>query len=65
MPCEHLRKLYQVCQDHELRISSSDVVRITCQKCAEVEVCPDMLTDEYEARQQETPEPESKQMSDL
>ena len=51
MPCEHLRKLYQLCQDHELKISSSDVVRITCHQCAEVEVCPDMLSDEYEARQ--------------
>ena len=53
MPCEHLRKLYQLCQDHELKISSSDVVRITCRQCAEVEVCPDMLSDEYEARQRQ------------
>ncbi len=53
MPCEHLRKFYQLCQDNELKISSSDVIRITCQKCAEIEVCPDMLTDEYVARQQE------------
>lgn len=53
MPCEHLRKFFQLCQDNELKISSSDVIRITCQKCAEIEVCPDMLTDEYDARQTE------------
>ena len=54
MTCEHLRQLYQLCQNHHLTISSSDVIRITCKECQEIEVCPAMLTDEYEARQSET-----------
>ena len=54
MTCEHLRKLYQLCQSQELKISSADVVRIVCKQCQEVEVCPSMMTDEYNARQSET-----------
>ena len=52
MTCKHLRQLYQLCQTHDLKISSTDVVRFTCKECDEVEVCPSMLTDEYEARQE-------------
>jgi hypothetical protein len=55
MTCIHLRQLYQLCQTNELKISSSDVVRIACRQCEEVETCPSMLSDEYEARK---PEPE-------
>jgi hypothetical protein len=55
MTCEHLRQLYQLCQDHELKISSSDVVRIKCKECEQIEVCPAMLTDEYEAREGSLP----------
>ena len=51
MTCKHLRELYQLCQDNNLTISSSDVVRIACQKCQEVEVCPSMMVSEYDARQ--------------
>lgn len=36
-----------------MTISSSDVVRIACRECEEIEVCPSMLSDEYEARQTE------------
>ena len=53
MTCEHLRKLYQLCQQHDLKITSSDVVRIKCSECEEIEVCPAMLTDEYDARMAE------------
>jgi hypothetical protein len=51
MTCQHLRQLYQLCQDNHLKISSSDVIRIVCRECEEVEVCPSMMTDEYEARE--------------
>jgi len=52
MTCVHLRKLYQLCQDHDLRIqlSGSDLVRIVCRQCDEQEVCPSTLTDEYDAK---------------
>jgi hypothetical protein len=48
MTCIHLRKLYQLCQDEHLRIGGSDLVRIVCHQCGEQEVCPSLLTDEYE-----------------
>ena len=51
MACVHLRQLYKLCQDHELKISGSDVIRVVCQQCGEQEVCPATLTDEYDARQ--------------
>ena len=58
MTCEHLRKLYQLCQDHDLKISSTDVVRVMCKECEEIEVCPAMLTDEYEGRTTDEAKPE-------
>ena len=53
MTCEHLRQLFQLCQKNELKISSSEVVRVMCTQCQQIEVCPSMLTDEYDARQPE------------
>lgn len=60
MTCEHLQQLYQLCRDNELKISSSDVIRIACKECEEIEVCPSILTDEYEARATETDKPTDK-----
>jgi hypothetical protein len=50
--CVHLRKLYEVCHDNDLRIqlTDSELVRIVCRQCGEQEVCPSTLTDEYDAR---------------
>ena len=45
MPCIHLRQLYDLCEKHELRISSPDAIRIVCRQCEEQEVCPSSLTD--------------------
>ena len=45
MPCIHLRELYDLCEKHELRISSHDAIRIMCRQCEEQEVCPSSLTD--------------------
>jgi hypothetical protein len=52
MTCVHLRRLYELCHDNDLRIqlTSSDLVRIVCRQCGEQEVCPSTLTDEYDAR---------------
>lgn len=51
MPCVHLKELYDLCQEHQLRfqLSGSDLVRIVCRECQEQDVCPSVLTDEYEA----------------
>ena len=45
MPCIHLKELYELCEKHELRISSDDAVRVVCRQCEEQEVCPTALTD--------------------
>ena len=47
--CHHLKELYQLCESNQIRIGSSDLVRITCRKCDEVETCPSVLMDEYDA----------------
>lgn len=48
MPCIHLKKLYQLCEQTGLKLSSSDLIRISCRECGEVEVCPSVLLDEFE-----------------
>ena len=53
MPCIHLQKLYALCQEHDLKfqLSGTDLVRIVCRECGEQEVCPSVLTDEYDAQE--------------
>jgi hypothetical protein len=50
MPCKHLHELYALCQSHQLKLSSSDLIRIVCPKCGVEEVCPSMLMEHYEAQ---------------
>lgn len=50
MTCVHLRELYQLCQEHDLKLGGSDLIRVVCNQCGEQEVCPSTLTDEYDAR---------------
>lgn len=53
MSCVHLQKLFQLCQENELRISSSDLVHVVCDRCQKDEVCPTLLFQQYEARHPE------------
>ncbi len=53
MTCVHLRQLYKLCEDHELKLGSSDLIRVVCNQCGEQEVCPSTMTDEYDARQRQ------------
>ena len=46
MTCIHLRELYQLCRNENLKLSSSDLIHIVCQQCGEQEVCPSLLTKE-------------------
>ena len=48
MTCVHLRQLYQLCQENDLKISGSDLLHIVCKQCEKEEVCPSVLLDEYE-----------------
>lgn len=56
MTCIHLQQLYQLCQSNDLKITSSDVVRIACRQCEEIETCPSVLSAEYEAREMDSHE---------
>ncbi len=51
MPCEHLKQLYDLCNKHELQLSSSDLIRIMCPQCHVEEICPSVHLSEYEARE--------------
>ncbi|MCC6491822.1 MAG: hypothetical protein IT424_02250 [Pirellulales bacterium] len=51
MPCIHLQQLYKLCQDYDLKLGSSDLVRVVCNQCGEQEVCPSTLMDEYDAKE--------------
>jgi hypothetical protein len=50
MTCVHLQQLHKLCHEHDLKLSSSDLIHIVCQQCGEQEVCPSTLTDEYDAK---------------
>ena len=54
MSCKHLQQLYTLCAQHDLKLSATDLIRVTCQQCGEVEVCPSVLMDEYDAKQERT-----------
>ena len=62
MTCVHLKALYQLCHEHDLRFSGTDLVRIYCRECNAEEVCPSVLTDEYDAAQ--TDDSEDKKSAD-
>jgi hypothetical protein len=50
MTCVHLRQLYKLCEDHDLKLSGSDLIRVVCNQCGEQEVCPSTLASEYDAK---------------
>lgn len=50
MACTHLKQLFQLCEENELKLSGSDLIRVVCGQCGEQEVCPSTLTEEYDAR---------------
>lgn len=59
MTCKHLRELFDKCREHNLKLSSSDLIRIVCPQCGVEEVCPSVLYEEYDARHHEEAEQES------
>jgi len=61
MTCKHLKELYDTCLRHNLKLSSTDLIRIMCPQCGEEEVCPSVLSDEYEGRQHGADKPENRQ----
>jgi hypothetical protein len=63
MTCVHLKKLFDLCSEEDLKIGGSDLVRIVCKQCGEQEVCPSVLMEEYEAQHPEEPDPEATEES--
>ncbi len=53
MPCVHLKQLYKLCQENEIKIGGLDVVRIVCKQCNVKDVCPSVLADEFDAQSNE------------
>ena len=45
MGCVHLQRLYQLCTENHLKLSSSDLVHFVCEQCNRQEVCPSNLMD--------------------
>jgi len=50
MVCTHLKELYDLCEEHQIRIGGSDLIRIVCKQCDQDETCPSVLMDEYDSR---------------
>lgn len=53
MVCTHLRELYDLCQKNQLRLGSSDLIRVVCKQCNQEETCPSVLMDEYDSTYRE------------
>jgi hypothetical protein len=51
MTCIHLQHLYKLCQEHDLKLGGSDLIRLVCRQCGAQEVCPSTLMDEYDLKQ--------------
>jgi hypothetical protein len=48
MPCIHLTQLIQLCEQTQVRLSSSDLIHIVCKQCEKQEVCPSALLDDFD-----------------
>lgn len=48
MTCVHLRKLYELCEQNDIKLSSAELVHVVCTQCGQKEVCPSMLMEEIE-----------------
>ena len=53
MPCKHLHELIEMCERNNLKLSSSDLIRMVCPSCGVEEECPSTLCDEYDATHRE------------
>lgn len=50
MTCTHLQQLFHLCQQNDLKLSSSDLIHIVCKQCNKEEVCPSTLAEEYDSK---------------
>ena len=52
MPCVHLKQLYRLCQENEIKFGGLDVVRLVCHQCNVKDVCPSVLSEEFDHSEQ-------------
>ena len=50
MSCKHLRELYEMCLRNNVKLSSTDLIRVVCSQCGVEEQCPSLLCRDYDAR---------------
>jgi hypothetical protein len=48
MGCKHLKELYEMCLRNNVRLSSTDLIRVVCTQCGVEEECPSLLCRDYE-----------------
>jgi hypothetical protein len=48
MSCKHLRELYETCARNNVKLSSSDLIRMVCAECGIEEECPSLLCADYD-----------------
>ena len=60
MLCVHLTQLIQLCEQNQVRLSSSDLIHIVCKQCEKQEVCPSALLDDNESEVPESTEIKAK-----
>ena len=48
MPCTHMKKLYQLVDQYDMKLASSDLIRVLCPHCQVEETCPSRMMDEPE-----------------
>lgn len=49
MSCKHLKELYEMCARNDVKLSSTDLIRVVCSQCGVEEECPSLLCAAYDA----------------
>jgi predicted RNA-binding Zn-ribbon protein involved in translation (DUF1610 family) len=50
---QHLKERHETCRAHNLKLSSSDRIRMVCPECGIEEVCPSVLCEQDESKHPE------------
>ncbi len=58
MPCDDIKHVIDLCKQHEIKVSQSDLIRAACNDCEEVEVCSSTNSVEYEKRESKSNPPQ-------
>ena len=48
MICMQVQEVYTLCRDFDVKIGSSDLLRLVCDQCTSQEVCPATLIEQVE-----------------